>query len=138
MGKPFAKPNCPVIVQSASRTPQTPVVEASSGGTLVSTPAPTPAGFVVTAGRHWHDSNGGMYFYANDTDFASLNYPWWGGPVHAEQYRNGEMIWSGNIKIWQGTNGLQNDCPGCNMHGRREWWPNSDQWKEGDVVFIPS
>jgi len=133
MGKPFAKPVCPVVNPPPTPTPPAPALEAA---TTSPTPAPTHAGLVVTAGRHRHDGEGGMYFYADDTAF-ELDYPWWGA-VNAEQYRNGKMIWSGDINIWRGTNDLQNDCSGCNMHGRRNWWPNSGQFEEGDVVFIPS
>merc|ERR1712151_1123456 len=99
MGKPFAKPSCPVVIPPP--TPSPPMADATKETPVAKPSAPT--GFVVTSG--------GKYFYADDTIFHGLSYPWWGGPVYGEQCRNGEMIWSGNIKIWQGTNGFKGECP---------------------------
>eukprot|EP00927_Polykrikos_kofoidii_P022478 TRINITY_DN20961_c0_g2_i1.p1 TRINITY_DN20961_c0_g2~~TRINITY_DN20961_c0_g2_i1.p1 ORF type:complete len:1156 (-),score=142.24 TRINITY_DN20961_c0_g2_i1:140-3583(-) len=97
-----------------------------------------PPGFQVESVQ---DVSGNIsrYFYAEDR--LTHDYPL-SPKLLAHQWRDGQMIWKGSVKV-ERVSGMTPEsgpgaCGSCNVRGSKATDPASSDWRVGDTVHIPS
>jgi len=82
--------------------------------------------------------NPGQRFYAPGGEFGSYALPT--EPLYAEQWRDGALIWHGDIVLEDSISQMfpETACQReCELSGQRAHSPAEEQWLVNDVVFIP-